>query len=350
VRILVLQQPAPDLRVPPERDPRTGRVLPVWDVTQLDPADSAALDLALQVKDRRAGTASHAVGTDRLDTEVVLLHLGPVEAEPWLRDGLARGADRAVRVWDGVVAGAGAPGMAVVVAAAAAALACDLVVTGVAGSVYGSGQLGVLLARRLGYACVTQVAALAEPALGAFEAPVPSLGEIGTGPPRAADRLPSLLLARGLAAGLVELVEADLPAVLTVLPGTTREFAAPLPAVLAAQAGQITVWDLATLGVPATDVRAADHALRYGRLRTPRPRLRPLAAPDPALSAFDRIHALIEGAVRRREGRVVRGGEVGVAQEVFATLRDEGWLDHLRTPAIADSATPSAPPEPHTTP
>jgi hypothetical protein len=217
--------------------------------------------------------------------------------------------------------------MAIVVAAAAATLACDLVVTGVAGSVYGSGQLGVLVARRLGYACVTQVAALAEP-----------------------DRPPSLRLARGLVAGLVELVEADLPAVLTVLPGTTTEFDASLPAVLAAQTAQIAVWDLATLGVPAADVRAADQALRYGRLRTPRPRLQPLAAPDPALSAFDRIHALIQGAVRRREGRVVRGGETSVAQEVFATLRDEGWLDHLRTPPIADSATPPAVPESPTTP
>ena len=354
MRILVLQQSAPDLRVPPERDLRTGRLRSEWDVTQLDPADSAALDLALRLKVRLSAaaeqsdagqpsaTADQAGRTPAPPTEVVLLHLGPAEAEPWLRDGLARGADRAVRVWDGEVAKAFAPGLAVVVAAAAAALACDLVLTGVAGSAYGSGQLGVLVARRLEYACVTQVAGLAEPTAEDGGLSTVSRGEIGAG---RTSGLPAtgpttLRLARGLAAGYVELVEVDLPAVVTVLPGATEEFRAPLPAVLAAQEAAIAVWDLATLGVPSADVRAADHALRYGRLRTSRPRLRPLAAPDASLSAFERIQGLIQGAVRRREGRVVRAGDLSVAQEVFAALRDGGWLDHLRRPSDGPPTTP----------
>ena len=323
MRILVLQQSGPDLRVAPERDLRTGRLLPEWGVTQVDPADSAALDLALQVKTRLSGA------------EIVLLHLGPEEAEAWLRDGLARGADRAVRVWDGTVPTAGAPGMAVVAAAAAKTLACDLVLTGAAGSAYGSGQLGVLAARLLGYACVAQVVGLDGPAAEDGGPSMASVGDIGGGPATGHPSTgPSTLrLARGLAAGYVERAEVDLPAVWTVLPGAPKEFRAPLPAVLAAEEAEITVWELATLGVPAEDVRAADHGLRHGSLRTPRPRLRPLAAPDPSLSAFDRIQALVQGAVRRREGRVVRAGELSVAQEVFAMLRDEGWLDHLRPPS-----------------
>ncbi len=312
VRILVLQQISPDLRVSPERDLRTDRLRPEWDVTQLDPADCAALDVALRLK---AGLLSEAEKSDTAPSpaEVVLLHLGLAEAEPWLRDGLARGADRAVRVWDGALAEARAPGLAVVVAAAAATLACNLVLTGAFGSAYASGQLGVLVARRLGYACVTQVRGLAD--LGA------------------AIHSQNLYLVRRLAAGYVELVEAELPAVVTVLPGEVAEFEAPLSALLAAQQAEIIVWDLATLGVPALDVMSADYPLRHGRLRTPRPRMRPLAAPDSELSAFERIQGLVNGAVHRREGRVVRPSERTVAWEVFATLRDEGWLDHLHAAA-----------------
>ncbi len=314
MRILVLQQPVPDLRIPPERDSRTGAWRPEWDVAQLDPADSAALDLALQLK-----SATPA-------TEVIVLHVGPAEAEPWLREGLARGADRALRVWDGVAAEANAPGLATVVAAAAKALECDLVLAGVAGAAYGSGQLGVLAARALGWACVTQVAESAD--LGPTAA-----GRVDVGAAATATTAEPLRLTRALTAGWIGLVEVETPAVLTVVPSPAaqqREFDGPLPAALAALEAEIVVWDLARLGVPAADVRAADHSLRYGGLRTPRPRLRPVAAPDPALSAFERIQGLVRGVVRRREGRVVRAGEQSIAQEVFAALRDEGWLDHLR--------------------
>jgi hypothetical protein len=70
MRILVLQQPGPDTRVPPERDLRTGRISPEWQVTQLDPADAAALALALHLKSAARGTDPGA--------EVVALHQNPL--------------------------------------------------------------------------------------------------------------------------------------------------------------------------------------------------------------------------------------------------------------------------------
>jgi hypothetical protein len=99
---------------------------------------------------------------------------------------------------------------------------------------------------------------------------------------------------------------------------------------LAAQRAEIPVWDLADLGVPLDRVRRADRALRFGRTRAVRPRLRPLAAPDPALPAFERVLELVQGSVQRREGRVVQKATGEIVEEVFSTLRDEGWLDHLR--------------------
>ena len=89
-----------------------------WLVRELDPASARALDLALSLEATQPGT------------EVTAIHLGPPRAEPWLRQALARGCDRAVRVWDDELAGARAAGKAVVLAAAAQAAGFDLVSPG----------------------------------------------------------------------------------------------------------------------------------------------------------------------------------------------------------------------------
>ena len=90
------------------------------------------------------------------------------------------------------------------------------------------------------------------------------------------------------------------------------------------------MWDLADLGVPHDRVRRADQPLRYGRPRPRRPRLHHLAPPDPALPAFERIQKLVQGSVQHREGRIVQQPADAIVEEIFRTLRDEGWLDHLR--------------------
>ena len=98
----------------------------------------------------------------------------------------------------------------------------------------------------------------------------------------------------------------------------------------------IPVWDLADLGVPLALLRRAEGALHAGPPRPARPRRHPLAAPDSALPAFDRILKLVEGSVKRREGRVVRQGPDETVEEIFQALKAEGWLDHLRP--VDDSA------------
>ena len=127
-----------------------------------------------------------------------------------------------------------------------------------------------------------------------------------------------------------------LPVVATVAAAARRAPRAappdiPAGALLAAQGAEIPVWDLADLGVPPDRVRRADQTLRYDRPRPVRPRLRPIAAPDSALPAFDRILKLVQGSVQRREGRVVQKPAEEIVEEVFRTLKDEGWLDHLRS-------------------
>jgi len=326
MRILVLLGLGADVRIAPERDPRSGRVREEWLVHEIDPAAERALDLALRLKTTHAGT------------QVTVMHLGPAAAEPWLRCALARGADRAVRVWDDEAIGVHVNAKAVILAAAVQAAGADLVLAGAAGAVDAAGQLGVLLAASLDLPCVTEVVdarLAARPATGAAPKPAgraaaagPAAGQIGAA---AAD----LEMTRGLDRGFSERVLVALPAVATVRANGPAGASSAGPVVIAralldAQTGEIAVWDLADLGVPMEAVRRAERLLQYGRPRPQRPRVRPIAAPDPTLPAFDRILKLIEGNVQRREGRVVRAAPDAVADEILQVLRDEGWLGHLR--------------------
>jgi electron transfer flavoprotein beta subunit len=299
MKVLVFLDVAADVRIQPERDPRSGRVREDRLVREIDPAGARALDLAL------------ALTADRPNGEVTVIHLGPAENEGFLREALARGCRYAIRVWDEEAGAARTAGKAAVLAAAAQVAGFDLVLAGDCGVVGAGGQLGVLAAAHLQVPCVTRV--------GAAALSVDSH---------------RLTATRELERGFRETVEAGLPLVLTVAAGAAGEAAPPAlltaRALLAAHDQDIPVWTLADLGVIPGTVRDADRPLEYGRPEPRHPRLHPAAPPDPALPAFDRILALVQGSVKSRGGRVVRGSGAEVAQEVFEVLRDEGWLAHLR--------------------
>jgi len=324
-RVLVLLGLGPDVAVAPQLDMRSGRVREDWSVHDLDPASGAALDLALELKDLYP------------QVQVTAVHLGPRAAEVWLRRALAWGCDRAVRVWYGQESetagaeGAGdadglglvtAAGKAVILAAAVEACGFDLVLTGARGVVEGSGQLGLRLAAELGVPCVTGAVAL-------------KVEEGCDGR--------TVEVRRRLEQGFEERIEAIFPLVVTVAPGDGLSgLSSRVPSaatLLAAHTADIPVWTLADLGVPEAKVRRAEGQLVWGPPRARRPRLIPLPAPDQSLPAFDRILRLIEGSVRHREGRVVRLPADKVADEVFCTLKEEGWLDHLLVEARAPTAT-----------
>ncbi len=302
MRIVVLLEVAADLRVPPELDPRSGRVREDRLVREIDPAAARALDLGFEL----------AAGDP--EDEVVVVNLGPPENDRFLRDSLSRGCRRAVRVWDEEAAAARTAGKAAALAAAVQALAPELILAGDCGVIDAGGQLGVLVAARLGVPCVTRVGYLALAGLGRLAA------------------------TRELERGFRERVEAPWPVVLTAAPAMAGQAEAPgrgasvtAGAKLAALEEEIEIWSLADLGLAPGIVRDADRPLEFGLPEPRHPRLHPVAPPDPALPAFDRILALIQGSVEHREGRVVRRPAEDVAQEVFEVLRDEGWLNHLLT-------------------
>jgi electron transfer flavoprotein beta subunit len=109
---------------------------------ELNEPDAYALEEALRLKERHGG-------------EVIVCSAGPPRVAQALREALARGADRAIHVEDESLARADAFVTAEALADALKAERLDLVLTGLQSDDQGFGQVGVVLAERLGFASAT---------------------------------------------------------------------------------------------------------------------------------------------------------------------------------------------------
>jgi len=186
--------------------------------------DDYAIEAAVQLAE--AGVAD----------EVVAVTIGPERAEETIRMALAKGADRAVRVWDDAFE-AGFADVAAKVSVFEAVVddeEPDLVLGGVQAADTGFGATGVALAERIGFehaAVVNHLEIDAEADLARVH--------------------------RELEGGVEELTEVDLPAVLTVQTGLNEPRYASLRGIRQAQRKEIAATDLTGLGLSADDVESA---------------------------------------------------------------------------------------------
>jgi electron transfer flavoprotein beta subunit len=104
---------------------------------ELNEPDAYALEEALRLKEKHAG-------------EVVVVSAGPARAAQVIREALARGADRAVHIEADALASADGVTVADAIASAIRDEKFDLVLTGLQSDDQGFGQVGVILAEKLG--------------------------------------------------------------------------------------------------------------------------------------------------------------------------------------------------------
>src|SRR5262245_36443354 len=104
---------------------------------ELNEPDAYALEEALRLKEKHGG-------------EVVVCSAGPARAAQVIREALARGADRAIHVEADWLATADAVSTADALAAAIRDEQFNLVLTGLQSDDHGFGQVGVILAEKLG--------------------------------------------------------------------------------------------------------------------------------------------------------------------------------------------------------
>ena len=109
---------------------------------ELNEPDAYALEEALRLKEKHGG-------------EVVVCCAGPARAAQVIREALARGADRALHAEADALASADAATVAAALAGAMAEERFDLVLTGLQSDDHGFGQVGVVLAEKLGIPSAT---------------------------------------------------------------------------------------------------------------------------------------------------------------------------------------------------
>jgi electron transfer flavoprotein beta subunit len=164
------------------------------------------------------------------DGEVVVVTVGDEEAEDAMRRALAMGADRGVRVWSDELAGADPITVARALAEAVREEAADLVLCGVQSSDAVQAATGAALAELLGLPRVAVVTKV----------------ELGSG---------TATVHRELEGGLLDVLEVDVPCLLTIQTGINEPRYATLRAIKQADQKEIAVREPGDLGPPAARVR-----------------------------------------------------------------------------------------------
>jgi electron transfer flavoprotein beta subunit len=172
---------------------------------ELNEPDAYALEEALRLKEKQGG-------------EVVVCCAGPARATQVIREALARGADRAIHVESDALASADAAVVGEALAAAIKDEQFDLVLTGLQSDDQGFGQVGVVLAEKLGMPHATIIM---EVRVG---------GDVEGG---------GLRVKRELEGGWFQWVSLPLPALLTIQSGINQLRYATLKGIMAAKKKEI---------------------------------------------------------------------------------------------------------------
>lgn len=258
----------------------------------VNPYDEIALEEAVYLKE------GYGSG------QVTVVSMGDSSTEKALRRCLALGADRAVLLCDTAFSGSDSYITGIILARAIGFLDYDLVLCGAHAVDTNAGQVGAVVAELLGVALVSAVAKIEVPA---------SPGKI--------------TVQRKLERGDREIVEAELPAVLTVERRQKSRYAS-LRSILAARKKDMDYYDAAALGLLPEEVGPVGSKTMVLRVSPPKPKARKLFAPPTNLSLAERTRLLMTGGIQEKKGNVLDGDPGEIASQFVDFLKSEKLL-HL---------------------
>ncbi len=257
---------------------------------RLNPNDTAALSLALGLKSVSKET----------QVDITLVSIGPERVESYLRNGLALGAEKAVRIWDECLEVPSPYQKAHLLTRAISLLGADLVLTGTQSLDTGHGQVGPFVAGWLGLPCVNDVIALE---LNKEQNTIYAIKDIGW--------------------GKREKLGCNLPAVVTVKGQVSLPYA-PLNRLIESQYSEVILYSLDDLGVLPFELQ--NEPFRITSLVFPRPLPRKAPPLDSSLPAFERILQLLAGGIAGRKGSVLEGKGEELAERLFELLKEDGVI------------------------
>ncbi len=254
----------------------------------LDPNDAKSLALALDLKARDS------------QIEITLVSIGPERVARYLRDGLALGADKAVRIWGGGLEAPSPYHKARLLAGAVATLGADLVFTGDRSLDTGNGQVGPLTAAWLGWPGAGGIVSL----------------ELENEPN-------AVNLVKDIGRGKREKIRCGLPAVIAVK-GEAKLPYASLDRLIDSKQAEVKLLTPPDLGISPESLQAGPATVNG--VLFPRPAVIKAPRLDSSLPAFDRILQLLQGGISRRKGLMLQGSREELAEQLFKLLKDEGVI------------------------
>jgi electron transfer flavoprotein beta subunit len=193
--------------------------------------DRAGVDGLLSELDEYAVEEALKLAEAADDGKVTVLTVGPAEATDALRKALQMGAHEAVHVLDDAIHGSDAIATSKVLAAAISKLEYDIVLTGMASTDGTMSVVPAMLAERLS---LPQVTFASELTIDGSTARIRRDGDTST-----------------------EIIEATLPALISVTDQINEPRYPSFKGIMAAKKKPLQVWSLADLGVPADEVGLA---------------------------------------------------------------------------------------------
>ncbi len=251
---------------------------------RLNPPDMAALAVAS--------------GLRKPGTELTAVSIGDERVESYLRNALAVGVDKAVRIWGEDFSEMSPYQKAILLSGLAAASGPGLILTGSRSLDTGNGRVGPLLAAILGWPCVTDVVNI-----------------------ESFDR-DSLTVIKDIGRGEREKVECSIPAIITVK-GDGKLPYASLDNLIESKSKEIALLTPEDLGITPEVLKSAACPVR---LTFPRPALAKAPPLNSSLPAFYRILQLLQGGISRRKGRILEGNPAEIAGQLYQLFLDEGVL------------------------
>ncbi|MBN2791920.1 MAG: electron transfer flavoprotein subunit beta [Desulfuromonadales bacterium] len=251
-----------------------------------NPADLSALEQALQFAAAKQGT-------------VTALTIGPRRTEDLLRQAIAIGAQRAIRVWDTALVGGDCSADARLLARLMEILKPDFFFTGNRLIDQGAAPVPALAASKLGIPYVTAVLSVAM-----------QDGEIEV--LRKCDR------------GARQRVGIKPPCTLLVEDSSCEPRYPHKDTLLPSLQAPIEQWGIPELGLPFSELGSFGSRLGKERCSFPRKNPRRVVTPDANLPAFERILALLSGGIKPREGKLSALSAAETADKMMAIFQAEG--------------------------
>jgi electron transfer flavoprotein beta subunit len=258
---------------------------------RLNPNDAEALTMTLALKSPEKAP----------EVEIIVISIGPERVESHLRQGLALGADRAVRIWGEDFGGLSPWQKAKLLSRAVSMSGADLVLTGARSLDTGNGQIGPLIAAWLD---------------------LPYTGEVFRLELNSEQK--SINLLRDIGRGEREEIQCSLPAVATVRGEGGRLPYASLDNLIESQYREVTRLSPSDLGISPAELKK--DPTRVTGLAYPRPRPKKVPTPESSLPAFERILKLLEGGISKRQGMMLEGSSQELADQLFELFIAEGVI------------------------